>query len=359
MPIGSFVYDRWRRHGPALLAVIVAVLAGTYIVLAVRPFAPPLPESQTESLAKSWNDGIAKLGIIPVFPPEEDVNVGDVWAVIAETEDMPLLGRGLRVAHLSLRNELLREQNNRFQFSETSDVTNDGKIRRQTSAEIANAAPGDRIQLTIAAFPGITIRRSNQATGSMDLSFAGLSAGREESMVEEVRIPVAETYGVPVAAAVVRLDQWCSDSKTQLLCSDAFVRRALAYGVDRRVLATRNGEYIAKLNIHFINRVFLTREIEHRRMREGAIKAAGDSTVAFVRASDVPSPPGSAETGGEASTRNGGDAPPGGFLVHGKNARADSSEFLLRQSFQRPIAFGFRAITFALEPSTPSNVSVP
>ncbi|CAO3379569.1 hypothetical protein [Azospirillum argentinense] len=359
MQIWSAVPDQWKRYAPPVAMLVAAVLAGSYIVLAVRPLAPPLPESRAESLAKSWNAGIARLGIVPVFPPEEDVNVGDVWAVIAETEDTPLLGRGLRVAHLDLRDEVLREQKHRYQFSETSDAVGDGKLRRQNGSEIATPATGDRVLLTIAAFPGVTVRRSSQATGSLGLSFAGFNAGREESTVEEIRIPVAETYGVSAAEAAVRLDQWCSEPKTRLMCSDAFLRRALAYGVDRSVLATQDGKYIAKLNIHLINRVFLTREIEHRRTSEGEIKAGGNSTVALVRASDVSSLPGSVETVGATGPGNEGDQHPDGFFAKGGNTRADSSQFLLRQSFQRPIAFGFRAVTFALDPSIPSDVSVP
>jgi len=41
------------------------------------------------SVVSEWNQAIGKLGIEPVFPPEEDIYVGDVFAVITVDRRRP------------------------------------------------------------------------------------------------------------------------------------------------------------------------------------------------------------------------------------------------------------------------------
>src|SRR5689334_10928473 len=70
-------------------------------VLALRP---SLPDPTGDDVAKAWNDSIARLGIQPVYPPEEDLVVGDIWVSVAGApQEIPVLGKSVRIGHVEVR----------------------------------------------------------------------------------------------------------------------------------------------------------------------------------------------------------------------------------------------------------------
>src|SRR5262249_28269951 len=158
------------------------------------PFGAP-SKLDADDIATSWNRSIARLGISPLFPPEEDFHVGDVWVVIADGEDTPLLGKAVRIAHIDLREEIRNTRSGQPFFADTARYAVDEKARRQDPTE-TEAPPNGRIFLTLTAFPGLTITHTTRSAGSLGWSIGGLGTGRDDQYVEEIRIPVAETYGV-------------------------------------------------------------------------------------------------------------------------------------------------------------------
>ncbi|MGO4403956.1 hypothetical protein AB4Z10_06775 [Bosea sp. RAF48] len=308
------------------------------------------------SIAASWNSSIAKLGITPVFPPEEDLHVGDVWAVIEDAdESQAILGKAVRIAHISLREDLKREANlKRPTFSRTVELENGKKIRKQSNYEVDAGDVSDKIKLSLALFPGITINKSVKASSLIDsvgLTF-GLSSGRNDA--EEIKIPISETYGVSAGIAAARLDIWCKDPPTQLYCRDEFLRRVMAFAVNERVLATKDGAYTAKIQLRLVNRVFMTREIEHRKTRDFALGASARAAVPPAEAEPVGA---GAASSSEARIKSLEDrvsallsGGPGGTY-----SRADSNEFALKQLLERPVVFGFRAVSTSIVPSTPGE----
>jgi hypothetical protein len=84
-----------------------------------------------KDVAAAWNEGIARLGILPVYPPGEDFYVGDVWAVIAGANvpgtnesksagQTTLLGKSVRIANIDLRKEMQAAKNQQPKFSDTT-----------------------------------------------------------------------------------------------------------------------------------------------------------------------------------------------------------------------------------------------
>src|SRR5262245_32790571 len=72
------------------------------------------------------NRTISRLGIEPVFPPEEDIHVGDLYAVIREDrrpkgKDKPatLLNHGIKLDHINLDEALISTYNELPQFPDT------------------------------------------------------------------------------------------------------------------------------------------------------------------------------------------------------------------------------------------------
>jgi hypothetical protein len=353
----------WARDHPWSWRGILATLVLCFIFFFVRPFAAS-PRLDADDLATSWNQSIARLGISPLFPPEEDFHVGDVWAVIADGEDTPLLGKAVRVAHLDLRDEIYKARNRQPVFADTASFAADGRGRGQSPIE-SNQTIDERIVLTLAAFPGLTITHTTRSAGSLGWSIGGLGAGRDDQSIEEIRIPVAETYGIPYADALVRLDDWCADEQTKIHCTDAFLRRVLAYSISNQVLATRNGKYIFRLHLRLVTRVFLTREIEQRRVVTSARGGTAQSSAETVRRAD----PANAGENKTLEVRNrdaldtltqnvGSTSRGGGPSATISNFLAGGSEIEIHRVFQRPVAFGFRAVTISLTPATPSTSDV-
>lgn len=331
------------------------ILAAGFVIWQYFTFKEEEPVTAA-SIAASWNSSIAKLGIIPVFPPEEDLHVGDVWAVIEDAyENQAILGKAVRIAHISLREDMKREASlRRPTFSTTVEIENGKKIRKQDNYEVEVVGADNKIRLSLALFPGITINKTRNSSGVVErigLNL-GLSGGRSD--IEEINIPVSETYGVAAGIAAARLDIWCKDPATQIYCSDEFVRRVMAFGVDERVLATKDGAYIAKIQLRLVNRVFMTREIEHRRARDFALNAT-------ARAAALPA---------EAELAAAGTAPSSEARIRSLEERvsallrggaganyssADSNALSLKQVLERPVVFGFRAVSTSIVPSAPGE----
>lgn len=350
------IWDRIKRLASTPVNLMgIGLFAGVIVIWQYLSFRAEEPIT-AESIAASWNNSIAKLGIIPVFPPEEDLHVGDVWAVIEDVdESQAILGKAVRIAHISLREDLKREANlKRPTFSATAELESGKKIRKQSNYEIDAGDVGDKIKLSLALFPGITINKAVKSSSLIDnvgLNF-GLSSGRNDT--EEIKIPVSETYGVSAGTAAARLDIWCKDPATQLYCRDDFLRRVMAFAVNERVLATKDGAYTAKIQLRLVNRVFMTREIEHRRSRDFALSAAARAATSTAEAEPAgagATPPSEARIKGledRVSALLGGA--PGGTY-----SRADSNEVALKQLLERPVVFGFRAVSTSIVPSIPGE----
>jgi hypothetical protein len=347
----------WFWQGLAALLVICLIVGF------VRPFARS-PNPDADDVAASWNKSMSRLGILPMFPPAEDFYVGDVWAVVADAQEIPLLGKAVRVAHIDLREEMQKARNRQPIFADTASNTGNA-ISHQQSTEVSEVSDKE-ISLTLTAFPGFTITHTTRATGSLGWNILGFGAEHDRQQIEEIRIPVAETYGVPYADAFVRLDAWCTDAATAILCSDKFLRRLIAYSVSPRILAARNGSYTARLQLILVTRVFLAREIEQRRLANdtgGAVLQARTTSASAVppvepavKIQENTSPEQRSESVSNSLKQNADAAVLRGTPFATASAiLAGGAELMLRQVFQRPVAFGYRAVTIDVPPSTPAS----
>jgi hypothetical protein len=374
--IGNFVRTWWQ--------ILVAVLILAVAVFVVRPFKS-IPDPGPEDVAAAWNTSIGRLGIQPLYPPTEDFGVGDVLAVVADSENVPLLGKAVRIAHIDLRDLILASTVEPV-FADTADLAAGASFRKQDRTEVATDSKDRRITLALSAFPGITISHVTQSAAAAGNATGLFSSARNGNQVEEIQIKGAETYGVSTIEAIVKFNNWCRDEKTKAYCDDSFVRQALAFAVSDRVLATRKAdstkatsaytegakdtpsttapttgpkEYAARLQLQLVTRVYLTREIEQRRMNEAA---AGTAVQALADPSQAKSDPAAkpddqSASAIEAINRNLAASGATGAKI--AIVRSDGVNISLQETFQRPIAFGFRAVTISLTPSAPGKDQVP
>jgi hypothetical protein len=359
-----------RAH---LWPILCALLVCSFTYYVVDPFGKKT-DPQAEDIAAAWSSSIEKLGILAIYPPEEDFHVGDIWAVVANKDyrdykdkkgpkdsSTPLLGRAVRLDHIDLRAEILEGIRNRTAtFADTAEIKPDEKFRKQDANEIGVPANSDsKISLTLSAFPGITISHSVRAASALSGGLAGFGAARQDQEIEVIRIPVAETYGAPAAAAYDRLDQWCRDPKSKFRCTDTYTRSLLAFAVDPGVRAVREGEYSNPLQLRLITRVFLTREIQHQRRQTSARGVSGntlgqprDSTAPSTAAPDGSNVAAKANSDADAAART-ASVPAGQQGASGSLSRGDGVDIEIKETFQRPVAFGYRAITFDLPLAKP------
>jgi hypothetical protein len=244
-------------------------------------------------------------------------------------------------------------------FYETTEREKDG-YRRLNPVETSDKSR-DKISLTLAAFPGVTIRHSIRATAAVGSSLAGLTGNRDDLDTEELRIPVAETYGAPAAAAVAEIDKYCHSADLAFICTDEYARRAITINGKR--------EYDSNLQLRLVYRVFLAREIAHKRYRGGTRAAATRAAISAARSVEMsPDTIGRELAGTPPASLS---APPTAegapdFRPQFPNSessldfsRVDTAIVEFNQVFQRPVAFGYRAVTTALTPSSPSEEKPP
>jgi len=178
-------------------------------------------------------------------------------------------------------------------------------------------------------------------------------------LVEEIQIPSTETYGAPTVAAIGKLTLFCADKDTGIYCTDAFVRRAIAYVTDDRVLAAHEGRYLARLQISLVIRTFSTREIQQKRVHKDS-RSGQLSSTAESGASGPPSTTANGSTeNGRTSAAPGRSGASGPSLAAINASRGDETQLALKQVFQRPVVFGYRAVHIALPASTPQQEKSP
>ena len=360
----------WDFLKARLWQIVAAVLFVICALFVVRPFQA-VRDPAPEDVASAWNSSIGRLGIQPLYPPTEDFGVGDVMAVVADSENVTLLRKAVRIAHLDLH-DLILASTIEPAFAETADPVAGANLRKQDRFELPADPSGKRIALSISAFPGITINHVLQSNAGAANSAGWFGLSHSGQRAEEIQIKGVETYGVSTVEAIVKFNQWCRDEKTKAYCDDSFVRQALAFAVSDRVLATKestdvNGvtkEYAARLELQLVTRVYLTREIRQRRLDDtaggAAIQAVADPSAAKP-ASDKPaeqdSAAGRVSSAIDALNKNlAASGVPGAKI---SAIRSDDVDISLKETFQRPIAFGYRAVTIALVPVAPGKGKVP
>ena len=348
-----FLKERFWQVGTVLLFLL-------FVLFEIRPFNRDA-DLDAAAVASAWTQSIGRLGIKAVFPPDEDVYVGDIWAVITSSENKSLLSRSVRVGHIDLRKEIISARYNKPLFSDTPKFLAEDKFRVLSQFEVENSMSPEenRIALSLSAFPGITISHTKKTSGLFGTILGSIGAGNSEEDTEEIRIPIAETYGVPVEAAISHIKEWCKENNDHKgICYGKGARDILAFSVDPAVNKVTDHHYKSEVGLQLITRVFLMREIEHKRGRNSARNAAAESEGGLSSPNqtsrntrqdtttssqneisiDSTKQPATAQT---ATTRK------------VSIATGDSSGINLTEVFQRPLVFGYRAITLKTIASPP------
>jgi hypothetical protein len=220
-------------------------------------------------VAKEWSLTMRELGINPVFPPREDVQVGDIYAYPAVPgEENRAFGRrgflplGLWIASLELFDEegtvrggaISEFYANRDSFPLTPE---DGSEARDPSRDIY--AGGDVHRLRLVGFPmfmSTTFRQGDLSalvpTEAVNLAFGSSFTA---SKAVTVQVPSAESFGLP--AEEVRKAMFTSEGEYHYDEGAPEEGFLLSYLPSRRGVA-REGYFIVMTEVYYTRVIDVT-----------------------------------------------------------------------------------------------------
>lgn len=343
-----------------------------FIVVAAATFAlvrwAETGEQPKLSVAKQWNEAIQKLGFEPVYPPIEDIQVGDVFAMISDdavsdsATDEPFAGRSIKLLHLDMTSEIEDAYRAVYQFPATNArPDHDGQVWPQTVAtDSLFKPPATRTTLPLVLFPRFTITNVKRASGSASamsqLLGGGFGADASSTETVEVRFSATETYGVPAVPAELRLLDFCEDDATKGFCTQQGLRKQLSIligkRIDDKVKDRKTGVERPRFSVELalVSRVFLARSIQTSMGEDGGTRGnVGVNQQAVLPAAAAQAAPVAAGASGDGKPQSPAPTPqagpngaPGGAIAFER--RATSNVLLPDTLLPRPVVVGFKSV---------------
>lgn len=328
--------------------------------------------------AREWSLSLRELQIVPVFPPREDVYVGDVYAI--DQDEIKLFEKRygaykdgflpiyVLAAHVPLQQGTSDFYAKRPSFPRSDLAGTDPSHAAQPTNEPDNVyTSGDVSRLRIVGFPefmSATITQGDIAafipTEAVNI---GAAAGFTHSQQVKISVPVAESYAYPSAQAFAAAEQYLKDSG---------INKVL--GVDPLVVP--DGAILGHLRL--ITEVYYTRVIDvsfFNSQSRGARIDAKINTPPGIGSPESPPPPApapSTPSSGPTSPPPADGAPPdaastASSLVNDLNNQLDAAmasqvpggkvRFVsagaygvaMRRTFERPVAIGYRGLLIAVQ----------
>jgi hypothetical protein len=356
------------------IALVVVVLVGGFFVVSYlggtashRPFAEA-------SIEDNWNRTIKSLGVSPIFPPEEDLVVGDVLAVVVADFDIDsheqtntvarkaFVNRTVKLAHVDVAQALDAAYQNLPVFPATIGTIlplRSGVARAFSDAVLLSNLPR-------AAFPRLKIQGVSNAAGGVSADGSGsASYGAGSQRVEEFELSDVRAYGLPSVAALQLFDAYCAKPETAEVCKETTARkhlqRVVGDHINQRYVDERSGDYKFALEVEIVMvyRVYLTGSITDLRRTEDSKKGglmalwpfgSSQSTAPAAAVSAGASAPVTGDTAAQIQAltdkladieRRLGGVKNGGALNYESFFGNESS---LEGKFERPVAIGYRGV---------------
>jgi hypothetical protein len=356
------VFTKIARQRWTILAVVLGILAVAAL------FWARADTNTEESVEETWDDEITKLGIEPVYPPEEDVQVGDIIAIVSRDElfdnkfaKAPIANRALRLWRKDVSGEVLDNYKNSYVFRGLHD---------QPSTQLIDESvlkPKDHLSdLPLATFPRFkvsNVRSAQLGIGLLD-RFEGLIKSKSES-VTEVWIDQTVTYGIPAIIAQAALSSFCKHD-FPLACRDDVLRKFLSIRVGPKINEVGYDKQAGlckhrfSVELGLINRVYLTNQITTHLVRGGSTNANFDKTK-----KDKPTGPNQqdAQDANVLQTNLAGtqsektEKTNSATTSDESGAAFDSSELAISfegKPLEHPVVFGFESVRF-VPPSSPMS----
>src|SRR4051794_4020517 len=171
-------------------------------------------------MANAWSKTVAQFGIAPIFPPQEDVRVGDLYAVMGEQGDNWRISlkahRAIRLGHLNEIDVMLEEPKRQVVILPKSPpdyAAARARVAPVDCAEDCIVRVGAKSHLPVVVLPGISaaqLRRTEAQGGWWSSATRSIFGGLyDDSQTVSVEIPYAEVYGLSSLEASKALQDYC------------------------------------------------------------------------------------------------------------------------------------------------------
>lgn len=333
------------------------LFAGSALLAALAGCRPVDSESALLRSRDQWTRSIAQLGLVPVFPPREDVQVGDVYLFTynPETPDKPEAENASAEKDWSLHpsrwmqvkkvNDLLKDEYRaRPSYRETpglgasgsSDVVDDGgqprRLRIVALPDFVGATFSDSDMLG----------RSLVHNGIVPAETLNLVADPLSSRISMVsmKIPSAESYALAQADLLAELVDQAGGER----------HLRSPYRESVRWVAHRG-----RVWLRVVAEVFYARNLDITVEFEGRSGPAATDGYSMVRTDTEAKVKERVATLNESLQANGAARLPGGSIRY---INASERRVALRRTWERGVAVGFRGFTLEIDPSRNEVVSV-
>jgi hypothetical protein len=360
-----------------VLGVVGFIVIAGAIVLSVMWLTRPSPPSLVD-VEKQWREAISQYGIEPVFPPEEDFVVGDLFVEIVKDTDPDqsvkkvrssgsFRSRSVKIDHVDMREQL------RTLYGTLPEFFTAAAPMAASGAPPPGLFDVVRHELPIAALPDVSESSASAAgvgaggglIGSLRgmFGFAGSSQAREKLAFSSML-----TYGLTSVLAEQALDDYCRTPATMANCTEAVARRHI-----RAIVGSRaddqyvdpydlKSKYALKLRFFMVSRVYLASGIANQTQLAIAVGGGGNVSLnpgaSQPGAAAQPVPPASAvdTAAAPAAVQQRLDAlekQVAGLRQSVAASYVSSYDrgIALDQTFVRPVAIGFRSVAYDLKPT--------
>ena len=194
-------------------------------------------------VAKNWGERLREYQIVPIFPPREDVYIGDVYVASVEKQSQPInqkfLPFGLLITTLNLKNEISEFYQNRPSFKIPTTSDGQGNSYKVDNIYLSN----DLTKLKRVIFPNFL--KSSISDSGLGASIPGETIaavfGFQAKEMESASISVPDALSYAIPATIV-------NQKMLLACKDKdFI--SLASGENSEIYAITEVYYATKMKI--------------------------------------------------------------------------------------------------------------
>ena len=313
-------------------------------------------------LPKRWNESIRRLGIEPVYPPQEDIYVGDIIAEVVDSghkfkslprdlESESFIGRYVKITQIpNLRGYLAVKSDAPYFGDSTWLDDKKGLTVSQPRTEVTTEGTTSGLQVKDALFPVIKIERKEGMAGVLrNIAFGGARAD-----IEEIELQNVQTYAINPFHAQSALMSFCDDENTKVYCADEYLREKLSYILSRDILRTAETEncgsrYIYDIRLLVVRQAFLTRgvKVTNGRGRSAFLDARGVKRDTSKEMADAAAAATSQPQGGQVNAED----------MSGKDnsiSSINSSGLFSDRQFARPLVIGFNSVSIGMRNSTPA-----
>ena len=331
--------------------VILLLVFGVFVYVNLNRSRPA-----TEDVPALWNASIKKLGVEPIYPPQEGLMVGDVYIMVAPIREevrgfLPdfftdtFTGRSIKIGQIDLIQSVINNQTH-FNFPE-SKFSEPGKLQDLQDGSIDDATDATspaKVRLYEVAFPKVVISRTTDASSAVKW----FTAAFNDNQTDSISFNRVQTFAAPSLVSSLQLQEFCAKNK---FCeNDKAARKLLSYTLGNSINQTyraKEGDvdrYIFDIEIFADTQVFATRRITV----DNNVGWTDDLNTGVTPGTDTAA---TAETGGADTKR--GAAPVDGARTRFGYKRVAGTGLSIDATFQRPVVFAYRKVGILLPRENP------